>query len=345
MKIGDKVRFLNTVGGGIVSRFINKDTVSVLEDDGFETPVLVRECVVIENVNEKNNLPQPQAAKKETTSIAASTPTVETNKEELFEETPEGEKLTVALAFVPQYTKKMQTTAFDWYLVNDSNYTLYYNVSAVQHNSAKVLKNGIVNLNTVLFLQEIAKEQLNDFEKINVQFIAFKTDKSYGIKPSISFTLKIKLVNFYKLHSFVENDYFDEAAMVLPIITQDRLEIPLDMEKLMLTEKEEIPIQKQATKKEQKSVVEVDLHIHQLLDNTANLSAADMLSYQLKKVDETLNEYKTQKGQKIIFIHGKGNGVLRNEIINEIRKKYSSYTYQDASFREYGFGATLITVK
>ena len=47
MKIGDKVRFLNSVGGGIVKRFSGKDQVMVEDEDGFEIPALVRECVVV----------------------------------------------------------------------------------------------------------------------------------------------------------------------------------------------------------------------------------------------------------------------------------------------------------
>ncbi len=350
MKIGDRVRFLNTTGGGVVSRFINKDTVSVLEDDGFEIPVLIRECVVIENINEQNNLPKKELfPKPQSQSISQQ---VLPEKEEpvtLFEETPEGEKLTVAMAFVPQDIKKIQTTDFDWYLINDSNYSLYYTVSTVQNNLAKVLESGIVHLNTTFFLKEITKEQLNDFDKINIQFVAFKTDKTYSIKPSISLTVKIKLVNFYKLHSFTESDYFEEPAMVIPVVIQDRLELPVQINAEDFNTKNNSVADNQHTtkqpQKENKPVVEVDLHIHELLDNTSGLSAGDMLDYQIKKVNETLSEYKGKKGQKIVFIHGKGNGVLRNEIIKEIKKKYPSYTLQDASFKEYGFGATMITVK
>ncbi|HIU88858.1 MAG TPA: DUF2027 domain-containing protein, partial [Candidatus Caccomonas pullistercoris] len=47
MKIGDKVRFLNEVGGGTVAGFQDKNTVLVRDEDGFDVPVLIRECVVI----------------------------------------------------------------------------------------------------------------------------------------------------------------------------------------------------------------------------------------------------------------------------------------------------------
>ena len=47
----------------------------------------------------------------------------------------------------------------------------------------------------------------------------------------------------------------------------------------------------------------------------------------------------------MVFIHGKGDGVLRKAVIDELKRKYSNCRYQDASFQEYGFGATMVTIK
>ena len=44
-KIGDRVRFLNSVGGGIIKRI--EGNIAYVDDDGFETPTLLRECVVV----------------------------------------------------------------------------------------------------------------------------------------------------------------------------------------------------------------------------------------------------------------------------------------------------------
>jgi dsDNA-specific endonuclease/ATPase MutS2 len=49
-------------------------------------------------------------------------------------------------------------------------------------------------------------------------------------------------------------------------------------------------------------------------------------------------------GQKIVFIHGKGDGVLRKAVLDLLRKSYPKAELQDASFAEYGFGATLVTI-
>ncbi|OAV72100.1 recombination and DNA strand exchange inhibitor protein [Bacteroidales bacterium Barb6] len=63
------------------------------------------------------------------------------------------------------------------------------------------------------------------------------------------------------------------------------------------------------------------------------------------KFRETLAAYAGKKGQQIIFIHGKGGGILHKAIEQELRTKYKTYYYQDGSFREYEFGATMVTIK
>lgn len=47
LRIGDKVRFLNEVGEGIVSRIKDKQTVFVEMLDGFEIPFLINQLVPI----------------------------------------------------------------------------------------------------------------------------------------------------------------------------------------------------------------------------------------------------------------------------------------------------------
>ena len=49
-------------------------------------------------------------------------------------------------------------------------------------------------------------------------------------------------------------------------------------------------------------IVEVDLHIHELLDDTTGMGNAEMLNYQLDVFRKTLEEYKQKKGQRIVFI-------------------------------------------
>ena len=45
------------------------------------------------------------------------------------------------------------------------------------------------------------------------------------------------------------------------------------------------------------------------------------------------------------FIHGKGEGVLRKAVWDLIHRKFPRHDLQDASFQEYVFGATQVTIR
>lgn len=91
-------------------------------------------------------------------------------------------------------------------------------------------------------------------------------------------------------------------------------------------------------------LIEVDLHIHELVDTTAGMDNYAMLQFQLYTVKKVMKANSKRIGQKIVFIHGKGDGVLRKEVRALLAKEYASCEVQDASFLKYGFGATEVTI-
>lgn len=92
-------------------------------------------------------------------------------------------------------------------------------------------------------------------------------------------------------------------------------------------------------------LIEIDLHIHELVDSTAGMDNYTMLQFQLDTVRKTMKKHYRRIGQKIVFIHGKGDGVLRKEMRLLLAKEYASCDVQDASFLKYGYGATEVTVR
>ena len=126
VKVGDRVRYLNAVGGGVVVR-IAKD-IAYVDEDGFETPVLARECVVVEPAEPAKKAASVPASKVVTVPSVEKAYAPEEDDEDSFavEERPEGEKLNIALAYIPDESKHLNTTRFSCYLVNDSNYYLYF---------------------------------------------------------------------------------------------------------------------------------------------------------------------------------------------------------------------------
>lgn len=96
---------------------------------------------------------------------------------------------------------------------------------------------------------------------------------------------------------------------------------------------------KRSFKTERKQpLLEVDLHIHQLTNSTKGMTNYDMLNLQLDIAKRRLEFARKKKIQRIIFIHGVGEGVLEAELKNML-KNYAVEVYP-ASFQKYGFGAT-----
>lgn len=291
------------------------------------------------------------------------------------EERKGGNLLSCYLAFVPMDMKDMTHTRFESYFVNDSNYYVRFAYLSAEGNSWKLKSSMEVEPNTKEFIEEFGKEDLNDLGHVAIQLLSYKRDKSFMLKPTIDVQFRIDTVKFYKLHTFQENDFFELPALLYTIVENDKVTRPLVVDSKQLKEemyqkepKDHIEVTK-ADEKENDTyvrrynarkqtgnpfqlkhrgnddIVVVDLHAHELLDTTTGMSAIDILNFQLQKFRDTLQQYKDKKGQRIVFIHGKGEGVLRRALINDLNYRYKKYQYQDASFQEYGYGATQVTIR
>ena len=352
MKIGDKVRFLSETGGGVVAGFEGKSIVLVEDEDGFQIPTAINDVVVVEEDNYDMKPKFNAPVKDEPEEEPADRPIA-------FKAVPEerrgGDKLSAYLAFVPVDPTAMSNTKFEAYLVNDSNYYIRYTYLSAENANWHLRSSGEIEPNTKIFIEEFGHEDLNGLEKVALQMIAYKQGKAFQLKPVVDVQLRIDAVKFYKLHTFQENDFFEQPALVFTIIENDKQARPLvvDPDKLKKemvakasSDRTSVSPARVENKKSNKEPVIVDLHANELLETTAGMSSADILTYQIDVFRKKMDEYKGKHGVKLVFIHGKGEGVLRQALIRELNYKYKNCcTYQDASFREYGYGATQVTMK
>lgn len=436
MKIGDKVRFLNEVGGGIVRGFQGKDIVLIEDADGFDIPMLRSQVVVIET-NANNFV----VKKKEEPQAPPRVRYVEDNVDDdpserpvTFQPKPQerkgGDLMNVCLAFVPENSRELSSTRFEAYLVNDSNYFVNAVFANNQGASWHLRWQGELEPNTKQLVDTFDRSELNDLERLSLQLIAWKRDKPYMMKPAVGVELRLNVVKFYKLHVFQNTPFFREPALLYDIVRDDRpvkqvfVEASEVIEALRGTDSqpsdiedasagdalpaapatrfeedafEPAPVARQLTREEErealkaakrqlkaeqqarakemaakaeqqalkakelaamaeqqrrsrtapqgmKDVIEVDLHINALLDHTEGLSPTVLLNTQMTEFRIMMERNIRRKGQKIVFIHGKDNEVLREAILKELNRRYRTCTYEDAPFQKYGFGATMVTI-
>lgn len=333
--------------------FQGKDIVLVEDEDGFQVPMRTSDVVVI---GEENYDTQHVVEVKQQSKQAASKEEEPADRPVTFKALPEerkgGEHLSAYMAFVPMDLKELTQTRFEAYFVNDSNYYMRFTYLSSAGSSWQLRTTAEVEPNTKLYLEEFGREDLNDMERLTVQILPYKREKTFMLKPAVDVQFRLDAVKFYKLHTFQQNDFFEQPALIYTLIENDKPMKPLvvsaDQLKEQMYQQREEPRKPRPlvtpARKEGEPVV-VDLHADELLETTSGMSATDILNYQLDTFRKVLGEHAKKKGTKIVFIHGKGEGVLRQALINDLRYRFKNYTYQDASFREYGYGATLVTIK
>jgi len=361
-RIGDTVRFLSSKGGGRIVK-IDGQIAHVEEDDGFVTPVMLKELVVVSAAGEEavrrdifgGTGQKKQEDEKERQSKFVPTAVPEAPKAEPVTETPGGDKLNVVLAYSAMELKHLSTTAFETYLVNDSNYYLYFTyLSRADEDKGWTTRYaGIVEPNMQIFLEELSRDQAGRLDRVAFQYVAFKRDKEFALKAPVAVDVRMDTTKFFKLHCFRENPYFDEPVIAVDIVKDDIPQRAMTIDSSSLEDAmrrkraaDRRPIARPVQKKQPKDgPLVVDLHVHELLDNTNGLSNADILNIQVDAFRKAMDENLKNHGKKIVFIHGKGEGVLRQALMKELNYRYKGHDVQDASFREYGYGATQVTIK
>lgn len=366
-KIGDIVRFLSSTGGGKIVR-IEGQIAHVEEQDGFETPVLLKELVVVTPAGEVGasaprdafggtaQAAQRREAEQRSKFVATQMPEVAEEMLPRPQETPTGEKINLVLGFQPVEIKHLSITTYEAYLVNDSNYYLYFSFMSRSDDERGWTTRfaGLIEPNIQLFLEELDAQQIGRLDRIAVQYVAFKRDKEFALKSPVGIERTLDTTKFFKLHCFHSNPYFDTPVIAVDIVRDDIPQRPMVMDSARLEEgmrqkhredlrPERRPVKRADRKKDDPLVV--DLHINALLDSTRGMSNADILNYQIDTFRKTMDDNLRNIGRKIVFIHGKGEGVLRQALMKELNYRYKAHLVQDASFREYGYGATQVTIR
>jgi len=349
LKIGDKVRFLNEVGGGRITSVVSKEMVNVETDDGFEVPTMVNNLIVV-------NSPDAYESGRTRNTVAAPKPAAPPAKKVAKPEEPWfSDKNQVAtkeepqylFALVPEIPANPPTGNILMYLVNNCNDTLLFRFAQKNKYNYETISAGSLSPNSKTYLGLIKPEMIAELPVYCFQLLNFRK-RTKELDPFIQKEIALSAVKFYKQNTFVTTKLFKVPVMLVQIN-----ENPLKAELDKLTEREfqkataskEPKIKEQAITLPNPDMVEIDLHIHELLDNYSNLTNTEMVTVQMNKFHEEMDKAIKTDVKKIVFIHGVGNGTLKNELRRELQRKYSKYNFQDASFREYGYGATMVIIR
>jgi hypothetical protein len=356
LTIGQKVKFLNEVGGGIVSKIISPTMVNVTTEDGFDMPYLA--CDLIPAFSSDTVGKMFNANEESYSSIDSPD---ETDDHEEYERESSLDRFSSAkrdpagiyLCFVPHDQVWLLKDDLDVYIVNNTDHLILYNfLLNPNENEWEGVDYGSVNPNSKMLIDSIQREDLNRWTKGMMQIMVHFDKSSQPIAP-INHQYAIKSSKFFNKESYHSTSFLAQRAVTLNIgIFNEPVVINLEEHKkydaLTVAETSSRKIMSPATILEnfitEPGVAEVDLHIEALVDDPSEVDSVQMLTIQTSTFNKYLEEAMRIKLQKIIFIHGVGIGRLKSEII-KILKQYPSLHYFDAPMSKYGSGATEVWIK
>ncbi len=312
-KLGDFVRFVEEKREGFITRIFDEQTIGVTGDDDFEIPVLAAKVTSVYGREGKIAAAKEQEVETEVASAAF---------------VAKG----IYLAAIPE---KQVTSVVQFYLINNTSYTLLTSFSTEKNQEYKGEFAGQINPKTAVKVYSAALPDLAIWPKFIFQILYHSKQKADFLDPLIH------------NERFKAKD-FAGAKTAVHILNQqgwqfqlDTAEVKVDAEKL----KESFFKSAEEKKVIEKPFKEVDLHIEKLREDYQFLSSSDIIKTQLDRFQKTLDAAIVHQLPSIVFIHGVGNGILRHEIHKVVSKHPQVKTFADARKEKFGYGATEVFLK
>lgn len=167
------------------------------------------------------------------------------------------------------------------------------------------------------------------------------SDGTASVQGEDGFDMKYNLTELMLVSDSIteqEEEYNNKLPDLAKIIAQDVNE---ERQKLIQKDFEIKYANVRATNQQRRGEhMVIDLHIHELIDDQSGLQDRTKLDIQLNHFERMMRIAGEQRVKRVIFIHGVGQGVLRNQIRTRLDSYYPDCTVRDGNPREYGAGAT-----
>lgn len=351
-QVGDKVNFLNDKGGGIITKIIDTKMVMV-DTDGFEIPFLMSDLVL-------DYRSQPH--KKQITEIVQKEiKREETEKAEAADNARRGtlrrfaaksEEEGFYLAFVPHDQQWLLTGPIDVVLLNHTESDILYNFSVQNGGKTESVDSGEAKAHSKVTIETISRDDIDFWCNGLVQALVVKKESECAFKP-LNASYSIRSSRFFKDGSYAPLNCLGEKAVSICLSAYSLLKatspqldelakngIGSEVAKTTATRKTA------AIDKHRTAPCEavVDLHIGELVDNILGLSSHDMFRIQMDYFRRMLDSAIENEYTKVTFIHGVGNGVLKNAIIEELKNSENTSSRM-ASLAKFGVGAIDVIIK
>ena len=353
-KVGDKVNFLNSTGGGTVKKIIDTRMVEVTIEDGFDIPVLMSDLVLDfrSQPDKRQQIVDSTQKEIQQKQIIEEKEMDEARKSALRRFGRNAEEEGLYLAFIPQDQQWLLTGLLDVVLVNHTPADALYSFNIKEEGKYINVDYGSIAPHSKVVIESISREDIEYWCEGYIQVILSQEEADFVYHP-LHAPFSFRSSRFFKDGSYVESGVLGEKAVMINLSSMLALkETETDLAKMQKDgDKKTVAAQKLVKEKaaidrHQTAPGEaiVDLHIGELVDNILGMSSNDMFRIQMNYFKKMLESAITNEYDKVTFIHGVGNGVLKNAIIEEL-KHYENTSNRMASIMKFGVGAIDVMIK
>lgn len=340
---GDRVRFLNDVGGGVIVEVLDANTYLVRDSAGFEIPTAGGELLLDLPMGRTRSAPRQEQAE-----ASPSVPAKPQQQLPLRTATSDG--LGLHVGFQAEDEKDPAVGPYRVYIINASPYTCYATLGRMEGAQTATFFAGRVEPNAARQVKRLAVWELEGYRLLLLQAIYYSDGPCRLPQPEVA-ELEVNPVRFGRPGAFQENLFLPCSLLLISVRDTQREAL---LHSLVAERVEQAKRGKNDARKPQPvksggggEEVVIDLHMHVLTDrDDTGVSAQDILAYQMRRFDHAMQDaLASPQVRRLVAIHGVGNGRLRHEVVSSLRRNYPQCSYQDASFKEYGYGATMVLLR
>ncbi len=343
MNVGDRVRLLHSSEEGIISKIVDERFVEVEIEDGFAIPVKRSEVVRIaqeETFQFGNTLQKPEIPNPDLGKPSVKKKTGRSTQPELpFAQAG------IYVAFIPQGDR-----ALEMHLINNTDFHLPYTLGLEVGMRQEGLHAGVLAKKTAKKVHSLRDRQTHTWGVFIFQFLYFHEQPRAYQEPAV-----------YRQR--FRPALFEQDPQAVPVLDQKGFALQLDQDQNPRPEKKETPkldpeklkesmfepkepvLVSKAPVQLKAPKLEVDLHIEELSPDHNRLNSAEIIELQIKTFEQNLESAIALGMIEITFIHGVGNGTLRQEIHRRLAGHPDIQFFQDAQKERFGYGATLVRFK
>ena len=344
-RVGDQVMFLNEKGGGIITKITADGIVYVAVSDGFEIPYAAGDLLKSGSGSQTEG---PLDGNYQQAENPDQYPLYNIpNKQDQL-------KHGLYLAFQPENQEQPLQEGIMLYLINHTGHQLLFSIFLNKSGSYHGYEYGYIDSESMLFLTKLKRNETEDWTNGLIQGLFFSEGKMEVLQP-VHATIAFRPVSLFNHNSFVYEGLIRKKAMILELTTAEKQARSLfndniTEEQIRLLQ-EKIHHGHHASERKNRTesflekhkvddqIAEVDLHIGELATDVSRLSNVQIIGLQMDYMKKCFEQAAVERLKKIIFIHGVGNGTLKNEILRYLRQA-PDIEFYDASYARYGMGAT-----